>query len=358
MKNPTQVKQYKTCHECGYSSNPINASNCELCEENLLTVVTGEQKTNQQKQSKESSTGKNKTIPFAILLTITAVGLGAVFSSLTKPTWQADTKALPTGVLRYWGPPCGERLMSKKVANAVGQGNKFKALWTDTDSRDSIEELTDKQISIVLHEKAQFPQHQERAKEKGVELEGVPYALDGIAYIVNQKVDDVDYLTIEQLEKIYRGEITNWEEVGGENRTITPILLSGLGRNSLFLDFKGKLNPNTRYVKNRKKAIDVLRSNNGALFYTSATLAPLERGVDIIPLKNENGDIVPPVVDGKPNQSAFADGSYPQIRTLFAIYRKGEVDQEQKMVSAFIDYLTSREGQSIVKTAGFVPLYY
>ena len=357
MNNPTQVKQDKICHHCGYPSNRPSARKCELCGENLLAVVTGGQKTNPQKPGKKS-TGNNKTIPFAILLTITAVSLGAVLSSLTKPTWQADTKTLPTGVLRYWSPPCGERFMSEKIAREVRNKSKFKPLRIDRDSRDAIQELIEGETSLVLHEKAQFPHHQERAKEKGVDLEGVPYALDGIAYIVNKKVDDVAYLTIEQLSKIYRGEITNWKEVGGENRIITPILLSGLGRNSLFLDFKGKLNPNMKYVKNRKKAIDVLRSHDGALFYTSATLAPLERGVNIIPLKNESGDIISPVIDGKPNQDAFADGSYPQIRTLFAIYRKDEEDREHEMVSGFIDYLTSTEGQSIVKTAGFVRLYH
>ena len=350
------MKEYQACNHCGFAYNAVNAKECELCDESLLSPVNNEQSA-RQRNKKTAGLGKGSRVIIAVTLAAVVAGLG--FYNLTRPiNLQAEaSKGLPTGLLRYWSPPCGERLMSLKIARAVNQGNKFKALWTDIDSRDAIAELMDGQTSIVLHEKAQFPHHQKRAKEKGVELEGVPYALDGIAYIVNKKVDDVKHLTIEQLSKIYRGEITNWEEVGGENRTITPILLSGLGRNSLFLDFKGKLNPNMKYVTNRKKAIEVLKGNDGALFYTSATLAPLERGVNIISLKNQNGDIIAPVIDGKPNQDAFTDGRYPQIRTLFAIYRKDEQESEQEMVKAFIDYLTSAEGQSIAKSAGFVPLY-
>ena len=266
------------------------------------------------------------------------------------------TTEIPTGVLRFWGPPCSEELMLKKIAKALNQDNKFKALWTDIDSRDAISELIDKHTSLVLHEKSQFPQNRERAREEGTKLEGTPYALDGIAYIVNKKIQVAPYLTIEQLEKIYRGEITKWKEVGGEDLIIKPILLSGLGRNSLFLNFKGKLNPNMIYVQDRKKAIPALHKNPGALFYTSATLAVAEKNVKIIPLQNSEGVIVPPVVDNKPNQKAFSEGSYPQLRTLFAIYRK-ENNKEGEMVKTFINYLTSPEGQSIVKDAGFVPLY-
>ena len=248
--------------------------------------------------------------------------------------------------------------MSQRIASAVSDTSDLNILRADVDrNRDAIAELLDKQISLVLHEKAQFPQHQAKAKAKGVELEGVPYAVDGIAYLTNSKIDNIDYLTIEQLEKIYRGEITNWKEVGGANITIQPILLSGLGRNSLFLNFKGKLNPNNVYVKNRKTAISALKENPGALFYTSATLAPLEKKVNIIPLQNEFGDIISPVIGDKPNQQAFEDGSYPQIRTLFAIRRKDDRDREYEMVTSFIDYLTSPQGQAIVFENGFVPLY-
>ena len=353
------MTKYRVCRDpdCGYKNNLLNQQKCAMCGESLITdpnlvaAVETEKKT-----IGKGSKNKRNLIIAAIALSLAGLG---VYNRTLPVVIQAEAPTeLPSGTLRYWGPPCSERLMSQKIARAVSNSSHFNILRTDVDrNRDAIAELIDKQISLVLHEKAQFPQHLAKAKAKGVELKGIPYAVDGIAYLTNAKIDNIDYLTLEQLEKIYRGEITNWKEVGGADVTIQPILLSGLGRNSLFLNFKGKLNPNNIYVKNRKTAISALKENPGALFYTSATLAPLEKNVQIIPLQNEFGDIISPVIGDRPNQQAFKDGSYPQIRTLFAIRRKDDRDREYEMVTSFIDYLTSPQGQVIVKENGFVPLY-
>lgn len=58
------------------------------------------------------------------------------------------------------------------------------------------------------------------AKEKGVELEVIPVVNEGFVFYVN-KENKVDNLTVEQVQKIYTGEITNWKEVGGDDEKIT-----------------------------------------------------------------------------------------------------------------------------------------
>ena len=354
------MKSYQICPNprCGYAYNSLQTHYCELCEEKL--TPSPELLKVESNPKPPLRVGHKKKLTITAIFLLVAVGLG--FSHLTAsfPPQAKATRKLPTGLLRYWGPPCSQRLISQKIARVIGQHkqDQFKLLWIDVDqNRDALAELIDKQISLVLHEKVQFPQYQQKAHQQGVNLKGIPYALDGIAYIVNNRLAPVPSLTIEDLEKIYQGEITNWQEVGGEDRTIKPILLSGLGRNSLFLDFQGKLNPQMVYVQNRQKAMSVLKQQEGTIFYTSATLAAEEKGIQIIPLKNDQGEIIPPVVEGKANQEAISNGSYPQIRTLFAIHREEAHDEESEMVQAFIDYLTSPEGQSLVKKAGFVPLY-
>ena len=47
----------------------------------------------------------------------------------------------------------------------------------------------------------------------------VGIGLDGFVFLVN-KENKVDSLTLEQIQKIYTGEITNWSNVGGENEEI------------------------------------------------------------------------------------------------------------------------------------------
>ena len=48
-----------------------------------------------------------------------------------------------------------------------------------------------------------------------------PFATDALVFVVNAD-NPVNGLTTEQLQKIYTGEITNWSQVGGEDRDIIP----------------------------------------------------------------------------------------------------------------------------------------
>lgn len=77
-------------------------------------------------------------------------------------------------------------------------------------------------------------QQKEYAEEKGVELVYVPIGLEAFVFFVNEK-NPVDNLTVEQIRKIYAGEYSNWNEVGGANRVINPITrLEGSGSQTTF----------------------------------------------------------------------------------------------------------------------------
>ena len=59
----------------------------------------------------------------------------------------------------------------------------------------------------------------EYAKNKNIELDLTPIAKDGFVFITH-KNNPVDSLTIEQIQDIYTGKITNWKELGGKNLDI------------------------------------------------------------------------------------------------------------------------------------------
>ena len=63
------------------------------------------------------------------------------------------------------------------------------------------------------------PDENTYAKTKGVTLIETPIALNGFIFVVN-KNNPVKSMTVEQIQKIYTGEISNWQQVGGNNASI------------------------------------------------------------------------------------------------------------------------------------------
>jgi phosphate transport system substrate-binding protein len=62
-----------------------------------------------------------------------------------------------------------------------------------------------------------------RAKQRGVTLQQVPIAIDGIAFFVHPKLP-IKQLSLDQLQKILTGKITNWQQLGGPNLSVVPFI--------------------------------------------------------------------------------------------------------------------------------------
>ena len=62
-------------------------------------------------------------------------------------------------------------------------------------------------------------EEKEYAKSKNVELEVIPIVNEAFVFYVNSK-NKVKSLTLEQIQDIYSGKITNWKEIGGLDRKI------------------------------------------------------------------------------------------------------------------------------------------
>ncbi|RPJ51882.1 MAG: PstS family phosphate ABC transporter substrate-binding protein, partial [Chloroflexi bacterium] len=60
------------------------------------------------------------------------------------------------------------------------------------------------------------------AQQKGIDPQELVIARDAIAVIVNPG-NPVERLTLEQISAIFRGEINNWKELGGDDRPIVRV---------------------------------------------------------------------------------------------------------------------------------------
>lgn len=181
------------------------------------------------------------------------------------------------------------------------------------------------------------------AKANGITPVEFKVAIDGIAVIVNP-ANGVEALTIDQLGKIYRGEITNWKDVGGVDKKI--VLLSRDSSSGTYEYFKeavvgadaeyaqtAKLLPSTQAI------VDETKANDAAIGYVG--------------LGYVTSDVKVVAVDGvKASTETAADGSYPISRYLY-MYSKGEPTD---LMQAYLDWILGADGQAVVADEGFVPL--
>ena len=109
----------------------------------------------------------------------------------------------------------------EKVIGALGEsfmeansGTTFT--YNPTGSGSGIQAVSEGRCDIGLSSRAL------KDDEKASGLKETIVALDGIAIIVNPQ-NPVKDLSLEQIAKIYTGEITNWKDIGGEDAEIVLI---------------------------------------------------------------------------------------------------------------------------------------
>lgn len=193
------------------------------------------------------------------------------------------------------------------------------------------------------------------AQSKGVEpLEHI-IARDAIAVIVNQE-NPVNELTLQQISDIYSGEITNWSEVGGEDRPIVKLSReTNSGTHVYFLetvlrlgnsDDKTLFSTDTLLLPSSEGIISEVRSNPNAIGYDGLGYVPED--VKTIAIAEEAGSpYVLPAID------TVNDKTYPIARDLY-MYTNGE---PTGIVKDYLDWIMlSVEAQEIVAELGFVPV--
>jgi len=192
-------------------------------------------------------------------------------------------------------------------------------------------------------------------KDKEIEAGAVPtaIALDGIAVIANQNVP-ADNLSLEQVAKIFSGEINNWKQVGGKD---TPIVVvnrdEASGTRAAFTELV--LQP--VIGKEGKFIADAITVESNGDMVTKVGQTPDTIGYCgfgyVDRAKNMGGKVVS--VNGKdPEISNVLSGSYPISRKLYMV-SKGQL-KDESLEKTFVDFILSKEGQQIVEDAGFIAL--
>ena len=180
-------------------------------------------------------------------------------------------------------------------------------------------------------------------KDEETGVTQITVAKDGIAIIVNPQNPVAD-LSVEQIAQIFKGEVTNWSELGGSDGQIVPIgREAGSGTRDGFesiTDTKDACKYQNELTSTGEVIANVA-SNPNAIGY--ASLSAVDDTVKAITV----GGVAP-------TEETVLDESYPIQRNFnFIISDSKELSD---VAQAFVDYATSADASDLIAGAGAVPL--
>jgi phosphate transport system substrate-binding protein len=197
----------------------------------------------------------------------------------------------------------------------------------------------------------------DQAEANGVDPYEIQIASDGLSVVVHPS-NPVSELTIAQLSAIYTNQITNWQEVGGNDAPIVAlsrdtnsgthvffkehvVQMLGLPSANKTLEY----GPEVLFLPSTEEGISEVAQNPNAIFYPG--LGYVTEDVKLVAIKRTASD--PGIL---PSEETVLDGTYPIARPLL-FYTDGE---PTGVIKDFIDYCLSSEGQEKVAEVGYVPL--
>ena len=182
------------------------------------------------------------------------------------------------------------------------------------------------------------------AGEDGVEI---VVAYDALAVVAHPS-NPVKQLTRQQLEDIFRGKITNWKQVGGDDRKI--VVYSRETSSGTYEFFKESVLKNKNYMASSLSMpatgaiIQSVSQTKGAIGYVG--LAYVSPRVKTLSVSYDGKHYAAPTVENATNKT------YPIVRPLYYYYnvkKKTEIDP-------LIQYILSPDGQDIIKKSGYIPV--
>jgi phosphate transport system substrate-binding protein len=240
---------------------------------------------------------------------------------------------------------------------------KFMSLINSSQTHQSFINLINKNADIILSARSMSLDEKEIAVKAGVELIETPIALDAFIFIVHPD-NPIQSLTIEQIQGIYTGVITNWNEVGGNDAEIHPFLRNpNSGSQEMMeklvmkdLEFKEWLpvswNELLVVIDGMVPVIETVSYDVNSICYTffyykENMIANLNLGSSWdLSVKTIN-------IEGiLPNKETISDKSYPLIAEVYSVIRYDQ--DESSMAYKLHEWLQTEMGQKTIYESGYV----
>ena len=279
------------------------------------------------------------TFALAALLALSLVACGSEpktdDTAKTDDQSQTQTQTQLTGTVSTDGSTSMEKVIGALSESFMAQNGGVTVNYNPTGSGSGITAVQEGTCDIGLSSRAL------KDEEKSAGLKETVLAYDGIAIIVHPD-NPVSDLSIEQIAKLYTGEITNWKDVGGNDAEVVLIgREAASGTRDGFESITGTKDK-CQYRQELTSTGDVITAvsqNPDAIGY--ASLASVKDSVKALN------------VDGvTPSEATVKDGSYKVQRPFVLVTVEGK--ELSPAAQAFFDYAVSSDAASIIAKAGAV----
>ncbi|MDR3047524.1 MAG: substrate-binding domain-containing protein, partial [Bacteroidales bacterium] len=212
--------------------------------------------------------------------------------------------------------------------------------------------LIDGNADIILTHRTISPDEKAHAKSMGVTLIEKSIALDAFDFIVN-KNNPVKSLTVNQIQKIYTGEITNWAQVGGRDADITVFTRP---RNS------GSEEVMRSLVMGNLEPANFPEVSIGSMYFVFNEVINNENGIcytfnnykDLMARKPDS-EVPKIAINGIfPNEENVKNRTYPFIAEVHVAIRSNL--NHNSMAYKLYKWLQSESAKPVISECGFIPL--
>ena len=272
-----------------------------------------------------------------VLLALSLVACGSETKTDDADKTEDKTSTELTGTVSTDGSTSMEKVIGALSESYMAANGGVTVNYNPTGSGSGITAVQEGTCDIGLSSRAL------KDEEKSAGLKETVLAYDGIAIIVHPD-NPVSDLSVEQIAKLYTGEITNWKDVGGNDAEIVVIgREAGSGTRDGFESITGTKDA-CKYRQELTSTGDVITTvsqNPNAIGY--ASLASVKDTVKAL------------TVDGiAATEETVKDGSYVVQRPFVFVTREGV--ELSETAQKFFDFATSADAASIISAAGAVPV--
>lgn len=280
--------------------------------------------------------------------------------------------ALSVGIMTAFLGGCSPRSAPGTVEDSVTSGririvsasevgdlisrerSAFLALYPQSDirldratSREAIRALFGAECDLAAISRELRPEERRSASDGGLELEGYRFARNAVLVIVHPS-NPVENLSLEDVRLIYKGEVSHWRQLGGSNEPVVPVAQPPEADVTEFFGEEAlggqPMVARARMAVNDSAVVTAVARERGAVGYIA--LGASTANVKVARISTLRG-----LPYWKPDLEAIYRGDYPLTRFFNLYVRAGA----PRLAGGFITFVTSMDGQRLVKEMGLVP---